>query len=184
MSKNLPEVVRLRKGKSLLYLLWESCESEPDRYIAIPETSQLVTARTLAHLLQISRQLGFQFRARPRITEYDLRESGNIIAQLMESQKISCHECGVILDAWNLLGDICRSVGVRQTADNSMPAIEEIYTKIFAGNNLPSVTPPGKSYSPTLNLKELGILRGVFRKKQIAISEKCPALVLLRDIDN
>lgn len=71
-------------------------------------------------------------------------------------------DCKDVLAAWNLFSDIAASFPRRSSAfkkiDKKFP---NIYEKMFWGNNLPSVTPKGKSYEPiwsTAELKAIGRL--------------------------
>jgi hypothetical protein len=66
-------------------------------------------------------------------------------------------DCEVFLGAWNLFDDVSRSVGSTFDPDHNLT--RDIYEKLFRGNNLPSVSPEGKSYHPTWTESELQIMR-------------------------
>jgi hypothetical protein len=65
----------------------------------------------------------------------------------------------LLLDAWNLFGDVARSVGV--PLDDRSAERHTLYDKLFAANNLPAVTPPGERYEPRWSESELAGLREV-----------------------
>ena len=64
------------------------------------------------------------------------------------------------LAAWNLFIDVARSVGdagASYLASDSVLGHE--YEKMFFGNNLPAMTPPGEHYTPTWTDDELDDIR-------------------------
>lgn len=63
----------------------------------------------------------------------------------------------VTLGAWNLIGDVARSVGV--PFDDRSEALDALYDKVFAANSLPAVTPDGEHYEPEWSPAELELLR-------------------------
>ncbi|MEO5930117.1 MAG: hypothetical protein ABIR47_09300 [Candidatus Kapaibacterium sp.] len=73
-----------------------------------------------------------------------------------EGESVSCED---FLDAWNLFTDISCSVG--GDFDNDVDRTAVVYDKLFFGNNLPSVSPPGEIYVPEWVDDELSLLRGV-----------------------
>lgn len=66
-------------------------------------------------------------------------------------------ECNAFLGAWNLFSDVARSIG-SELPDGSDLA-NKCYDKLFWGNNLPAVTPPGKHYEPIWDAVEADYLR-------------------------
>jgi hypothetical protein len=73
--------------------------------------------------------------------------------------------CSEFLAAWNLFGDIARSCprsGVNFTDRDSH--LGAVYEKLFYGNNLPSVTPPGEHYAPEWSRDEIAGLRDVLQE--------------------
>lgn len=64
-------------------------------------------------------------------------------------------DCVGTLNFWNLFSDLAASVSLEsafRTLDRAKPSI---YEKIFAGNNLPAMTPPGQRYVPTWSEEEI-----------------------------
>ncbi len=68
-------------------------------------------------------------------------------------------DCDNFLSVWNLFADISDSVCC--TFDQDKDRTQDIYNKLFWGNNLPAITPPGKHYSPTWNEDELLLIKEV-----------------------
>lgn len=66
-------------------------------------------------------------------------------------------DCRLILDVWNLAGDVAR--GVSEAFEDRGGALDEVYDKLFFGSNLPSMTPPGEQYQPEWAEEELSLLR-------------------------
>ena len=65
-------------------------------------------------------------------------------------------DCDHFLAAWNLFIDVARSVGdAGATYLASDSALGHEYEKLFFGNNLPAMTPPGEHYTPTWTDDEL-----------------------------
>jgi hypothetical protein len=74
-------------------------------------------------------------------------------------------DCRILLAIWNLAGDVARSVN--EPFEDRGEVLDDVYNKLFFGNNLPSMTPPGKQYHPEWTEGELRLLRATI---QIAIA--------------
>jgi len=83
----------------------------------------------------------------------------DFVAEWLKKEDIEPVDCQNFLAAWNLFDDVSRSVGGSFDADRKLT--KKIYEKLFWGNNLPSVTPEGKSYHPAWTKRELKIIREV-----------------------
>jgi hypothetical protein len=69
-------------------------------------------------------------------------------------------DCDHFLAAWNLFIDVARSVGDAGAAYLASDSVlGHAYEKLFFGNNLPAMTPPGEHYTPTWTDDELGDIR-------------------------
>lgn len=72
--------------------------------------------------------------------------------------------CNEVLAAWNLFSDVARSVHERgsgfESLDSRFPAV---YEKLFWGNNLPSMTPSDRRYTPEWSPEEVAALSQVLR---------------------
>jgi len=65
----------------------------------------------------------------------------------------------VPLSIWNLAGDVARSVQ-KPLADRG-GILDAIYDKVFFGDNLPAVTPPGERFEPDWHDEEVSALRRI-----------------------
>jgi hypothetical protein len=72
----------------------------------------------------------------------------DIVAEWLEHPSGDEIDCEYFLDAWNLFGDIARSTAERFDAD--IEVTRRVYDKLFWGNNLSPVTPPGEHYVPVV----------------------------------
>ena len=81
----------------------------------------------------------------------------DLVASWLGASETEVVDCKILLDAWNIFDDVSRSVGGNFDANPKLT--NKIYDKLFWGNNLPSVTPKGKSYEPIWAKRELKIIR-------------------------
>jgi hypothetical protein len=69
---------------------------------------------------------------------------------------------GNALAAWNLFGDVARSIRGKGIAFDQLDSqFQSIYDKVFRGNNLPSMSPKGRHYVPEWSPGELAALAEV-----------------------
>ena len=72
-------------------------------------------------------------------------------------------DCAFLLDFWNLFTDI--GAAVREPLEPVLTRrMRRCYDKLFAGCNLPAVTPEGVRFSPVLTRRELRDLRSLMRR--------------------
>lgn len=95
----------------------------------------------------------------PIKTEEPILHDFDFIVSWLEAKNTEAVDCNILLAAWNLFDDVSRSVGGNFDADRKLTA--KIYEKLFWGNNIPAVTPVGKSYEPIWTKRELKIMREV-----------------------
>lgn len=68
-------------------------------------------------------------------------------------------DCSATLSAWNLFGDIARSLPTAGAAFSALDRAHDcIYEKLFFGNNLPAVTPESEHYEPSWSDDEVAAL--------------------------
>ncbi len=163
-------VVRWLAGDKERFLLWRDGGSEPDRYATLPDTGQLLTARTKQELLSLAGRNRLDVSEQePHVI--DLHAVGAILDRLRPNRPLSDRAARVLLDAWNALEDLARSVGT-PFMDHDLPRdrVELLYDKLFHGNNLPSVTPEGDRFHPLLSDHERQWLRTLLRRASNAAS--------------
>ena len=80
-------------------------------------------------------------------------------------------DCKDILDIWNFLTDVHRTVGLPDF-ERVAPrrTVDRVYGKIFSGCNLPTLTPKGQTYNPVWTRAEERVLRRVLQKGIAAFS--------------
>ena|SRR5207249_3055821 len=76
--------------------------------------------------------------------------------KMKRSRRVDCMQ---FLSAWNLFADASKSVGSDFDLDRERTL--KIYEKLFWGNNLMAVTPPGKFYVPIWSAREIEIIHEV-----------------------
>jgi hypothetical protein len=67
-------------------------------------------------------------------------------------------DCSMMLNAWNMLADTASSLSCRLFEPRGSKLV---YDKLFRGNNLEVVTPPGEHYEPTWSDEDVAVLAGV-----------------------
>jgi len=144
----------VRFGGRKLGLVWQtddgSQETEGDSDGVLVNEDKIVSVRTPEAFSIIARQYGLDL-------DEDNSEPQNLdgLERLLELP-ISDDICSQILKAWNLFNDIARSVGA--TLDDRSPNADKCYDKLFAGNNLASITPAGEHCSPYFSDEDGGLI--------------------------
>jgi hypothetical protein len=77
----------------------------------------------------------------------------DVVKQWLKKPRLRAMNCDEFLAAWNLLADVSRSVG--GDFDPEPDRTLKIYQKMFWGNNLTALTPPGRYYVPFWQRHEL-----------------------------
>lgn len=78
------------------------------------------------------------------------------------SPDVAMVDCSAILNAWNFLDDLARlHVGGDGPYVRVSREAATVYDKLFWGDNLAAVTPPGERYIPVWSPEELLTIRGV-----------------------
>jgi hypothetical protein len=78
----------------------------------------------------------------------------DVVAAWLERPSAEEVDCDALLSAWNLVADVAVSVGAG--LDPWADATIGVYQKLFWGNNLPAMTPPGERYVPEWDADEVG----------------------------
>jgi hypothetical protein len=139
----------LRVGGRTLFLLWGSDDWALNRIIAdagrVVSFSDEVSARQYA--------LAKNLTLAPK-EELHLHDLDSAVRWLEADAE---PDCSLLLAIWNLAGDVARSVN--EPFEDRGGALDDVYDKLFFGNNLPSMTPPGEQYHPEWTEEELRLLR-------------------------
>jgi Zn-finger protein len=70
-------------------------------------------------------------------------------------------DCVVFLDFWNIIMDVAWSFGEDFYEDTKNEVANDIYNKLFYGNNLPAIKAEGDDFIPNWNAEEINELSNV-----------------------
>ena len=112
----------------------------------------ILSFRNRSDLETYASHAGFEFDAEEPIL-YDL----DAIDRWLENPEGSAIDCKLVLEAWNLFDDVASSIEFEWISQEA----DVVYDKLFWGNNLPAVTPPGKRYDPIWSDDEVETLRKI-----------------------
>jgi hypothetical protein len=133
--------------RARIVFLWASGGEQPDR-VVLDDDGFMVTFPS-EYAARAASVNGAAVSSE-RVTRYKLDA---LVAWCMSGDDV--RDCSVLLNAWNLFGDLPRSDSFRE-ADARGSAI---YDKLFWGCNLPAMTPPGEHYVPVWSTSELADLK-------------------------
>lgn len=144
------------------YLLWytdDSTDSAECDGVLLDGQGRLLTFCHLAELHDCAVRLGLSVEPEVNPEPLDL----DVVQRWLEAASKSMVDCETFLEAWNLFSDLAATVqgGLAHIDERNE---DSIYNKLFWGNNLPALTPPGKHYKPTWTKSEVGRLRKVLRR--------------------
>ncbi|MEO5877731.1 MAG: hypothetical protein ABIS86_09110 [Streptosporangiaceae bacterium] len=132
-------------------LVWFCEDAEPDGVIV--NDGRLVSHADLDGLYDYARVTGLRLVDDTELSWVDLDAIAfwTVVGDEVEP------DCVELLNAWNLFSDAAHSLGVPLQVRSA--ALDQVYDKVFWGNNLPMMTPVGESFEPTWSDAELLMLR-------------------------
>jgi hypothetical protein len=133
------------------YLIWFS--AEPDGVVTLDDQT-VPSFRSLAALTDYAAQ-----RQLDLATAQPLCHDLDHIEAWLQHPLHAAIDCTTVLTAWNLFDDLATSL--RATIELDRARSQPLYEKLFWGNNLPSVTPPAKHFTPAWDDDERLLLRDV-----------------------
>src|SRR5215472_5056232 len=141
----------LKVGGRTLFLLWVSDDWALNRLRA--EAGQVVSFsdEESAREYALAENLTLAPKEEVRLNDLDSA------IRWLDADADAEPDCRILLAIWNLAGDVARAVN--EPFEDRGGVLDGIYNKLFFGNNLPSMTPPGEQYQPEWTEKELGLLR-------------------------
>lgn len=148
------------RGNSTI-LIWRTTDSEGDSFL-LDENKQLIAS---SYIEDFSKILGNDFNKvhwnEKSYINFD--KFWTSLKNLKVGKSSSKLTCIRLLDGWNFIEDILHTFSMENEIKKlKTPTLNEVYKKIFHGNNLPSITPEGKSYSPLWTQNEIKEVRGTF----------------------
>jgi hypothetical protein len=116
------------------YLIWFSNDqdgvvTQPDGIVPSFRDQEALRAYAASHQLMLE-------ETAPLLHDLDA------VARWLRRSLSADVDCDALLTAWNLFGDLAASVNA--DFDRDRDRTQRVYEKLFWGNNLPAVTPPGK----------------------------------------
>jgi hypothetical protein len=155
MSERSYYICQFRLNKKARFVIWFSSGRDG---LLLDNSGKIVALGTLSLARAHARKKGITIQPEP-VPVYDFDAISSWCSKPLPSQI----DCVLFLNAWNMLSDVAASIG-----DNSIFAVadkglKKIYEKLFFGNNLPAVTPEGKSYVPEWSAAEADKIARVFR---------------------
>jgi hypothetical protein len=141
------------EGRDLL-IVWFDGGDEPDG-VLVDDDGRVIVQANMAALRDYARaeRIRIDTAGTEDVWALDL-DSVAFWTIVADEASVDCIE---LLNAWNLFVDLAHSVGTE--FDDRGEIRDQIYDKLFWGNNLPAMTPEGESFEPTWSDEELVVLR-------------------------
>jgi hypothetical protein len=149
------------------FVLWY--QDEPDGFVRRSD-GQMLVARSLESLASVAREMGL-----PLVQDDPARYDFDELREWCVRAEAAGVDCPAFLNVWNFFDDLARLHADSQSdyAKLSRRASQS-YDKLFWGNNLPSMTPPGERFTPIWSAEELEEIRLVmeagFRLVEVSLA--------------
>jgi hypothetical protein len=128
------------------YLIWITNENDS---VAVDSNGSVPSFRDLAEPSKYSDSRNYRLETDEPVL-HDLDWVKTWITSPIA--KVDCEEA---LNTWNLFRDVAASFPNKVAALEELDSDLPIYDKLFWGNNLPAVTPPGERYVPEWSPEEI-----------------------------
>jgi hypothetical protein len=165
MRMSYPHWIQFRDQR--LGLVWhtdDEAADEGDTDGVLVHNGQILWASTQEELSELARQHNLTLQ--PGNEEPQNLDGIEGLLQLPASDDT----CAQLLNAWNLLGDIARSVNA--SLEDRGPEADKCYDKLFYGNNLPSITPPGEHYGPYFDDHEQRVISEILDRGRVILASR------------
>lgn len=161
-------VLRFKKH----FLLWQDGGSDPDSYAMDIQRRKILQADTEDEIRKMAVTFGIAV-APSDVHVIDLDALDVILRNLRPSRRISQRASEKLLECWNAVDDLSRSLGVVSElfATKNDALSDAVYEKLFYGNNLPSVREDVGMFHPFFSRDEMIWLRNFFRVKIYKVFE-------------
>lgn len=170
-SRNYPVCLILSGRK--YFLLWEDGGDAPDEYVTEPNSVRFLLAETAEKLAKEARAQGLVC-ADEAVSVINMDRMFSALAALRPRRRTSQAACQILLDGWNALEDLARSLRIaldRESMEQGK-VLGIAYDKLFFGNNLPAITAENPSYSPLFSADERKAMRAYLRRLYREIIQK------------
>lgn len=142
------------------YLIWFTTTQDCTDGVVVTSDGSIPLFNSKAELAQFAEANSFvpTDASKPILHNLDAVAKWLKLKKMKRARRVDCVE---FLNAWNLFVDISKSVD--GGFDPNPTHTQKIYSKLFWGNNLPAVTPIGRSYVPLWSGCELEIMHEVLK---------------------
>jgi hypothetical protein len=133
-------------------LLWQTSAKDGEDRFVTDSNNRLISSKSLPEFRDL---LGRDLKKKVHWSEKNLRVG----------RASTVRTCTILLEGWNFIEDVLKSVGLyKELQEIHSIILDNVYNKLFYGNNLSSVTPEGKSYNPVWTKEEITLFRHEIRK--------------------
>lgn len=154
--KRLYYVCRVRLDDSDGFVVWY--QSEQSGFVRTAG-DQLLVAKSLDQLVAAACGCGITLASR-EVTSYDFDR----LAAWCERPREDDIDCVAFLNAWNFVDDLARTEDFPDTPFAVLNReAAHCYDKLFWGNNISAVMPPGEKYIPSWTPDDVRLLQEVLR---------------------
>jgi hypothetical protein len=137
------------------FVVWYSTDVH-DGFVRLANGNLLVTTSS-ADLQTRAADLGFSLEPE-NITNYNF----DFLRAWCYVPVAEGVDCSTFLNAWNFFDDLAEIHAKPETQHARLSRkANEVYDKLFWGNNFPATTPTGERYEPSWTIGELGMMRQV-----------------------
>jgi hypothetical protein len=167
-EQHYPVILRYSKGD--LFLLWKDGGSQQDSFATDP-AGNLLIAHDKEGSVRLAKQHGLSLSDEPPHI-VDIDDMNRTLSILRPSRYVSENAARKLLECWNMLDDMARALGLRNSVRDSgnENEIDSLYRRMFHGNNLPAMTPAHSKFRLRLSAQELAQLRAYLRNAWAQVS--------------
>lgn len=137
------------------HLIWYS--SDEDGVVVTPAPKKVLTFATSEDLLSYARTKGIEIKK-----EMPILHRLDVVVEWLTSTIDLAIPSDDFLNAWNLVGDVARSIDRKDTFVELESGAANVYDKLFWGAKPPSVTPANGTYIPQFSCDESRQMRALF----------------------
>jgi hypothetical protein len=147
---------------TVVWLVWYSGGDDPDGFLTKSDLPSLVFAFSKEDLKRELKGIPADVNWNDSVI-FDFDKFWKRISNMRAKHASSLETCEILIDGFNFLYDVLRSLGKYKQI--TQPVLtNSIYEKLFAGCNLPSMTPQNKMYTPLWTKQEIHEIKMVARK--------------------
>ena len=147
------------------FLVWQTVIDgvDEDRILAEPGQLRPLIAKSIEEIERVAEQNGLLLELEPPFI-YDVDALFEFVGGLGPETPLDNGQCELLLNCWNMFEDMAKSFSVHlpDMEGGEGIALDEIYSKLFYGNNLLPMTSEDEPFEPEFSEQEIGALRAYF----------------------